>query len=641
MSTFKASDYKRTKEKFLAGNLGTGPIEPLLIIAVSVCTFLFTKTIINLLVHHGKKISHKMIGVLEFMMIVVPCIFIICFPDFGLPIIIGTLGFCLIIHFKVMPVFNCLQSDHLNPKRPSMIGRSRVVLMLYTTISIMGVNFHVYPRKFAKTELFGFALMDVGVGSFVIVNALISRPVVAAALADGSKKAKPTEQREEDKKGINKSQNHNLDLDQNAISDQSDKKLSRNDNYEGYMPNNHVSSMNLLARLKQVQKNVLLPVIKLRQRYKLQRFWKKKQHHPQRNEKSQGVKTNPNSCNNGEVRRKRQRPNFFKVFNKAVLSSLPLFVIGFFRYAVIAGTNYQTHVTEYGVHWNFFITLGVVGFFSTILLTYINPKYGIAIGLIILAAHQYILSNGVTDWIVNAKRISFLTKNKEGFGSVLGFVALFLMSCNLGYLFFQRKKDKRDWMKLFLYLITFDLVLWVLWYYVDHKIQPTSRRMVNMGYVFCELAVFTVMVIGFMLLDLFTVPYAPEVRQMLTHNGSNGNKSTSIMLSLNTNQLSIFLVANTFVGITNCTFQTIYFSKLSGFIYITLYMAAVVIIAIVNYIKNWKFKFWGRPPSDKKNNAIENNQNINSNLAQGKDISLEIQSLSKDLENNDSSIQKI
>jgi len=44
----------------------------------------------------------------------------------------------------------------------------------------------------------------------------------------------------------------------------------------------------------------------------------------------------------------------------ALSAVLPCLAIGLLRFASTAATNYQGHVSEYGVHWNFFLTLALV-----------------------------------------------------------------------------------------------------------------------------------------------------------------------------------------------------------------------------------------------------------------------------------------
>lgn len=52
------------------------------------------------------------------------------------------------------------------------ISTIRLWLYLLTCVSILAVDFNVFPRRFAKTETYGVSVMDLGVGFYMVCHAI-------------------------------------------------------------------------------------------------------------------------------------------------------------------------------------------------------------------------------------------------------------------------------------------------------------------------------------------------------------------------------------------------------------------------------------------------------------------------------------
>ena len=132
--------------------------------------------------------------------------------------------------------FQTILSSGMSGKRP-FIGDFRAYVLIATAIAILAVDFVIFPRRFAKAETYGSGVMDIGVGAFVISNAIVSPEARGVSTSDTS---------------------------------------------------------------------LISPVA------------------------------------------------------RSFKSSLPLLVLGVARFISVKGTDYQEHVSEYGIHWNFFFTLFIV-----------------------------------------------------------------------------------------------------------------------------------------------------------------------------------------------------------------------------------------------------------------------------------------
>lgn len=59
------------------------------------------------------------------------------------------------------------------------------------------------------------------------------------------------------------------------------------------------------------------------------------------------------------------RPSLLGSLHKDLFKSLPLFALGMIRVVSVKMTSYPEHVSEYGVHWNFFLTLACLPLLKT------------------------------------------------------------------------------------------------------------------------------------------------------------------------------------------------------------------------------------------------------------------------------------
>ncbi|KAK3147096.1 hypothetical protein QOZ80_3BG0278000 [Eleusine coracana subsp. coracana] len=245
----------------------------------------------------------------------------------------------------------------------------------------------------------------------------------------------------------------------------------------------------------------------------------------------------------------RQARNVTSMSFKAALSSIsPLVLLGFARIISTSGVDYQVHVGEYGVHWNFFFTLAAISILTTIVR--IHPKHCGLVGLFILTGYQIWLSSGLNEYLIADKRnADIISQNKEGVYSILGYWGMFLIGVSLGYYLYvdtSSNGKSRNAQVLKVWVLTASF--WILSIILDSYIERVSRRMCNFAYVMLVFAQ------NFQVLSILTLA------GLLSH-----EKNLILEDAFNQNMLGSFLLANILTGLVNLSVDTLSASSLVAF----------------------------------------------------------------------------
>ncbi|CEH13819.1 gpi-anchored wall transfer protein 1 [Ceraceosorus bombacis] len=186
---------------------------------------------------------------------------------------------------------------------------------------------------------------------------------------------------------------------------------------------------------------------------------------------------------------------------REVRKAVPLLLLGGARVVAVKGSHYQEHLSEYGVHWNFFITLALLPPLATILRPLARQRnarwsvIGIGIGIAyeillrLTRLQSYVLGPG--------PRISLFSANKEGIISLAGYLALYLIGLDVGhyvlpldpYYAYRRasvSRNKPKYEKLCEVLASLSLLFWMaygLLALVSPAERVASRRLANLPYV--------------------------------------------------------------------------------------------------------------------------------------------------------------
>ncbi|KAL3436666.1 GPI-anchored wall transfer protein 1 [Aspergillus tetrazonus] len=260
-------------------------------------------------------------------------------------------------------------------------------------------------------------------------------------------------------------------------------------------------------------------------------------------------------------------------FTSSVRHSVPLLVLGLVRLYSVKNLDYAEHVTEYGVHWNFFFTLGFLPPFVELFegIATLIPSYEV-LSLAVAVLYQVALeSTDLKSYIlVSPRGPDLLSKNREGVFSFLGYLAIFLAGRATGMRIIPsgispsttpQQARKRVLTSIGLQALGYT-ALFALnsTYFLGYGANiPVSRRLANMPYVLWVAAFNNAQLFLFCLIETILFPSV--------HRGSGSGKNdeakrtdfatSPIMTAFNRGGLAVFLVANLLTGAVNLTVPTL------------------------------------------------------------------------------------
>ncbi|KAI9318449.1 GWT1-domain-containing protein [Dichotomocladium elegans] len=256
---------------------------------------------------------------------------------------------------------------------------------------------------------------------------------------------------------------------------------------------------------------------------------------------------------------------------KSMRSALPILILGFLRLVLTKGVDYQEHTSEYGLHWNFFFTLGFLPPFVT-LASFLRrwTSFGF-IGFTVIATYQFCLMfGGLQHWLLEAPRTDLLSANKEGISSFAGYLAIFLFGLDSGLIAFCKGQDKTTSnsknvaTRLTVRAGSLWLILAVWRFITDGSTDlEVSRRMCNLPYVIWVVAFNLSLIVALMWADYFyPIP----------------GRGPTLLDAINVNGLVTFLWANVLTGLVNLSMQTLYASTAVSLGVLSCYIILVTLL---------------------------------------------------------------
>ncbi|OTB19294.1 hypothetical protein K445DRAFT_314179 [Daldinia sp. EC12] len=254
----------------------------------------------------------------------------------------------------------------------------------------------------------------------------------------------------------------------------------------------------------------------------------------------------------------------------AMRHSFPLLVLGVIRLISVKGLDYAEHVTEYGVHWNFFFTLGFLPPFVALFQSALQiiPSYA-ALAILLGVIYQAVLeTTSLKAFVLIAPRTDIISMNKEGICSFVGYLAIFLAGQDTGMYVLPRSIVPRSGTSNSTQRTTLLLTMavwtsiWTILYFFTTSYNygaglDVSRRLANLPYILWTAAFNSSQLLACCAIESVFFPSFYNATDAKTEQETYETATSRVLRAFNRNGLAIFLVANLLTGLVNMTVPTL------------------------------------------------------------------------------------
>ena len=241
----------------------------------------------------------------------------------------------------------------------------------------------------------------------------------------------------------------------------------------------------------------------------------------------------------------------------AVVESGVVLGLGVVRFAVTTLVGYHQHVSEYGSHWNFFLSIGLLLLLTKVARIASWPTGGPGVaGAVCIGGIQAVYSffPETVQYMLSSPRQSFLSHNREGIVGLVGFWGLMLLGIEVGR-FLKVDVDRLKQRGILLAIAS--VACFALSLIFHTTVQHSSRRLANAAYCISTLGLNCMLISGLIAVELsfpLVVPHSDLVAERLSKK-----------------QFVVFLIANLVTGAVNMTINTISQPPLIGFVIVLCY----------------------------------------------------------------------